>query len=159
MTSRSRRAAGYAGRRAFPIGSDRGSASVWVLALSGVVLLSGTASVLAGVAIISRHEAGTAADLAALAAASQVLSGSEKACGAAQGIAGANGAELVSCTLSGDGVVDVAVTVTVQFGSLGLGVARADARAGPAGTADHDAGRPGGPLARPDQPLGRGLPE
>lgn len=138
----------YSGRRRLKLGGDRGSAGVWVLALSGVVLLSGTASLLAGVAIISRHEAGTAADLAALAAASRALSGSDVACGTAQDLADANGAELVSCTLSADGVVDVAVTVTVQFGSLGLGVARADARAGPAET--------GGP-AGPDQPLVDGL--
>lgn len=111
--------------------ADRGSASVWVLALSGVVLLSGVASVLAGLAIISRHEAGTAADLAALAAASQALSGSGVACARAEEIARINGAELQSCDLEADGVVDVAVTVTVRFGSLGLGVARAEARAGP----------------------------
>ncbi|MDQ3476830.1 MAG: flp pilus-assembly TadE/G-like family protein, partial [Actinomycetota bacterium] len=141
--SSSRRPAGSAGRRAITIRSERGSAGVWVLALSGVILLSGAASVLAGMAIISRHEAGTAADLAALAAASRALSGPEVACAAGQDIADANGAELVSCTLSADGVVDVTVTVTVQFGSLGLGVARADARAGHAGT-----GGPAGPAAR-----------
>lgn len=146
--SSSRGPAGSAGRRALTIRSERGSAGVWVLALSGVILLSGAASVLAGMAIISRHEAGTAADLAALAAASRAFSGPEVACAAGQDIADANGAELVSCTLSADGVVDVTVTVTVQFGSLGLGVARADARAGPAGT--------GGP-AGPDQPLVDGL--
>ena len=113
---------------------DEGSAGIWVLALSGVVLLAGTASVLAGLAIISRHEAGTAADLAALAAASQALSGSEVACSNAAQIAAINGAELQSCDLGGDGVVDVTVTVTLRFGSLGLGVAQADARAGPAET-------------------------
>ncbi len=114
--------------------ADRGSAGVWVLALSGVVLLSGAASVLAGVAMICRHEAGTAADLSALAAASQALSGSEIACSRAEEIALANGADLQSCSFGSDGVVDVAVTVTVQFGSLGLGQARAQARAGPAET-------------------------
>ncbi len=139
-----RRCAGYAGGRALTVSGDRGSAGVWVLALSGVVILSGAASVLAGLAIISRHEAGTAADLASLAAASQALSGSEMACATAHEIAGANGAELVSCTLSADGVVDVAVTVTMRFGSLGLGVARADARAGPA---DPLLGQPAGGTA------------
>jgi len=113
-------------------GQERGSASVWVLALSGIVLLAGAASVLAGLAIISRHEAGTAADLAALAAASQALSGSEAACALAEEIAGANGAPLEACRLSADGVVDLTVIVTMRFGSLGLGISRADARAGPA---------------------------
>lgn len=125
--------------------ADRGSAGIWVVALSGVLLLAGAASVLAGLAIVSRHEAGTAADLAALASASQAVSGSEVACAAAEEIAGVNGAELVSCALGADGVVDVTVTVTVQFGSLGLGVARADARAGPAGT--DDPGAPTQPIA------------
>lgn len=111
---------------------DRGSAGVWVLALSGVLLLAGAASVLAGLAIISRHEAGTAADLAALAAASQALSGSDIACASAEEIAQLNGADMQSCSLGSEGVVAVTVTVTVQFGSLGLGIARADARAGPA---------------------------
>lgn len=111
---------------------DRGSAAIWVLALSGVLLLAGTGSVLAGLAMISRHEAGTAADLAALAAASQALSGEAAACAAADQIARDNRAQLESCALGGDGIVGVAVTVTVRFGSLGLGVARAEARAGPA---------------------------
>lgn len=111
---------------------ERGSAGVWVLALSGVLLLAGTASVLAGMAIIGRHEAGAAADLAALAAASQSLSGAEAACGLAAEIARANEAQLQACDLTGDGVSAVTVTVTIAFGSLGLGVARADARAGPA---------------------------
>ncbi len=126
--------------------ADRGSAGVWVLALSGVVLLAGAASVLAGLAIVSRHEAGTAADLAALAAASRALSGSEVACSRADEIALVNGADLTSCSLSSDGVVDVAVTVTVQFGSLGVGVAHAQARAGPAGPgveATEDSAEPG----------------
>ncbi len=114
-----------------PRSAERGSAGVWVLALSGVVLLAGAASVLAGVAMIGRHEAGTAADLSALAAASRALSGSEIACSSAEEIANANGADLQSCSLGPDGVVNVAVTVTVQFGSLGLGQARAQARAGP----------------------------
>lgn len=106
--------------------------SVWVLALSGVLLLAGATSVLAGLAIVSRHEAGTAADLAALAAASQAMFGTEAACASAAMIAAANGAALESCDLLADGVVDVTVTVPVEFGSLGIGLARAAARAGPA---------------------------
>lgn len=115
------------------------------MALSGVLLLSGAASVLAGLAIISRHEAGTAADLAALAAASQAMSGSEVACASAAMIAEVNGAVLESCSLIADGVVDVTATVSVQLGSLGIGVARAMARAGPAEVSDVPLPRPGDP--------------
>lgn len=123
---------------------DRGSAGIWVLALSGVVLLAGTASVLAGLAIITRHAAGTAADLAALAAAGDALSGSQAACHLAEEIAHANGAELAACSLSPDGVADVAATVSVRFGALGLGLARAQARAGPAALEGADDSAPAG---------------
>ena len=105
---------------------------MWVLAFSGVLLLAGAASVLAGLAIVARHEAGAAADLAALAGASQALSGSAAACGVAAEIAQANGAMLESCVLGDDGVVNVSATVAMRLGALGLGVARAEARAGPA---------------------------
>ena len=125
--------------------ADRGSASLWVLALSGVLLLAGAASVLAGLAIVSRHEAGTAADLAALAAASDALAGPDVACAGAAMIAEANGAGLESCRLIADGVVDVAVTVPVEFGSLGIGLARASARAGPAELEEVPMTAPGDP--------------
>lgn len=95
-------------------------------------MLAGAASVLAGVAIIGRHQAGTAADLAAVAAASRALSGSAVACAQAEDITVANGAVLQSCSLGADGVVEVATVVEVQFGRLGVGFARAQARAGPA---------------------------
>lgn len=109
-----------------------------MLGLSGVLLLAGAASVLTGVAIIARHEAGTAADLAVLAAASRSLSGAEIACAAAGDIARANGAVLETCTLSEGGIADVSVTVTFRLAAFGFGVARADARAGPVSPAQTD---------------------
>jgi len=124
-----------------------------VLALSGVLLLAGAASVLAGLAIISRHEAGTAADLAALAAASQALSGTEVACGTAGEIARINGAALEACSLGPDGIADVTVRVTIEFGSLGFGVARAEARAGPV-LLDGELRQPIGSSGGPTQPKG-----
>ena len=54
------------GRR--PTG-ERGSATVWVLALAAVLATVGAAVVLVGAAVVARHRATTAADLAALAAA------------------------------------------------------------------------------------------
>ena len=48
---------------------DRGSASIWVLATALVVLAFGYAVTLRGLAVLARHRADAAADLAALAAA------------------------------------------------------------------------------------------
>ncbi|MCW2637141.1 MAG: Helicase/secretion neighborhood TadE-like protein, partial [Blastococcus sp.] len=55
-------------RRPGRIGEDRGSATVWVLALSAVLAVLGVAIALVAAAAVARHRAGTAADLAALAA-------------------------------------------------------------------------------------------
>ena len=55
------------GRRDETPGGERGSATVWVLALSGVLAVLGAACLLVGVAVVARHRAGAAADMAALA--------------------------------------------------------------------------------------------
>ena len=108
---------------------DRGSASVLVLGL--LVVLSVVAGVLvaAGVLVVTRHRAGAAADLAALAAAARVLDGAGPACAAADRVARATGAGVRSCVLEEGGAV-----VTVELlppGALGaLGHAVAVARAG-----------------------------
>ena len=52
---------------------ERGSATVWVLALAGVLALVGLAGVLVGAAAVARHRAGSAADLVALAAAGRAV--------------------------------------------------------------------------------------
>ena len=54
-------------------GGERGSATVWVLALAGVLALVGLAGVLVGAAAVARHRAGSAADLTALAAAGRAV--------------------------------------------------------------------------------------
>lgn len=108
---------------------DRGVAGVMVLALAVVVLaLAAVQASLAAVAV-ARHRAAGVADLAALAAAQQVRSGS--ACAAAGRAAVAGGATLVSCAVD---AADVHVVVEVRPpGPLGdLGAARGRARAGPA---------------------------
>ncbi len=75
-----------------------------------------------GSAVISRHRAQAAADLAALAAAARLPAGSEAACGQASVIAQAMGVVVVDCVLD---ELDVVVTIRA-------GPARAAARAGPA---------------------------
>jgi secretion/DNA translocation related TadE-like protein len=110
---------------------DRGSATVWVLALSGVLLSFGAAAVLVGTAVAARHRAEAAADLAALAAAGSAVSGTADPCVAASSIASANGAVLESCTVNPGAVVEIRVGVRVTMAPLGVRWAHADARAGP----------------------------
>jgi secretion/DNA translocation related TadE-like protein len=88
-----------------------------------------------GTAVVARHRAQAAADLAALAAAGRLASGSAVACTAASAVAGAMRSTITSCRVEQLDVV-VGVDVPVQLGRWGVGSARALARAGPA-----DAGR------------------
>ena len=114
-----------------PEGPDRGSATIWVLALSGVLAVLAAAVVLVGVAAVARHRAATAADLAALAAAGRAVLGQPGGCELAAEVARANAARLVSCAVDGSAVAEVRVDVPVQLGRLGLHAASARARAGP----------------------------
>ncbi|MGY1689223.1 Rv3654c family TadE-like protein [Geodermatophilus sp. SYSU D01105] len=110
---------------------DRGSATVWVVALSGVLAAIGVAVVLVGAAVVGRHRATGAADLAALAGAESAVRSRPDACAAAEGVARANGARLTACSVDPGAIVDVAVEVRVRLGPLGTGSATARARAGP----------------------------
>ena len=111
---------------------ERGSATVWVLALAAVLALVATAAVLAGMAAVARHRAAGAADLAALAAAGRHVLGDRTACSVAAEVAAGNGARLSGCGVAADGVVEVEVQVTVRLGRLGVHTAIGRARAGPA---------------------------
>jgi secretion/DNA translocation related TadE-like protein len=121
---------------------ERGSATVWVLALAGLLAVLGMAVLLVGTATVARHRATTAADLAALAAAGRAVVGDPGACAAAERIARADGAALESCSVGAGTVVEVHVRVPVRLGPLGLAGARAHARAGPA--APEELGTAGG---------------
>lgn len=109
---------------------DAGIATVLVLGLT-VVLLA-VAAVLAslGSLLVARHQATSAADLAALSVAQHALEGEEAACAAARTVAGAQGATVVRCHLEPD--LDAVVTVAVPLpGRLEpLGRVTAVARAG-----------------------------
>jgi secretion/DNA translocation related TadE-like protein len=113
------------------LAGDRGSATVWVVALSGVLAAIGMAAVLVGSAVVGRHRAAGAADLAALAGAEAAVRGRPDVCGEAERVARANGARLTGCDVDPGAVVDVAVEVRVRLGPLGTGAAAARARAGP----------------------------
>ena len=111
-------------------GRDRGSASVMVLALAGVLALLGALAAAVGAVAVARHRAASAADLAALAAADAALAGSARACAAAGRAVDAVGARLDRCVLVGD-VAEVEVSVRPPGAIGGLGVARSHSRAGP----------------------------
>ena len=109
---------------------ERGSATVWVMVLCGVLATVGVAVVLTGAAVVARHRAGAAADLAALAGAARAVQGAD-ACGEAARLAAANAAELTGCEVEPGGRVRVTVSVPVALGRLGIFSATGRARAGP----------------------------
>ena len=121
-----------AGRSPGPAGrhGQRGSASLLVVTLSGLVLLIGLAAAFVTATAAAHRRAQSAADLAALAGAVARQRGDD-ACGGAADMAGGNGAELVTCELLGD---DVRVTVRVPSPELAghTWEVLARARAGPA---------------------------
>ena len=82
--------------------ADRGSATIWSLALTFMLLLGGFVTMATGQVAVARQQVSTAMDLAALAGA-QSLS---QPCDQAQFVAQANGAQLNTCYLDhGDVVV------------------------------------------------------
>jgi hypothetical protein len=137
---------------------DRGSATVWLLAVVMLVWLVAGAVLADGNAVAARHHAATAADLAALAGAA-VASGAQwtnalptgalpngalptghteppAACSAARSVAAANGARLLDCHVDGVTVAVVAATPLGRLAQLlrlgSAAAARATAKAGPA---------------------------
>ncbi|WP_207844438.1 Rv3654c family TadE-like protein [Williamsia soli] len=111
-------------------GDERGSATVVgacaIAALAGLVVLV----LYVGAAVSGRHHAQSAADLAALAAASALVLGEADPCAQAGLIASRMEVALASCSPDGEDVV-VSVEVHVELGLLGHRPARATARAGP----------------------------
>lgn len=97
------------------------------------ILISAIATVaVGGIALgsifVARHQAQSAADLAALAAASRIPAGVQAACLQAQSVAASMRTTLQSCELLG---LDVSVSVAADTGLRLGGDARATARAGP----------------------------
>jgi secretion/DNA translocation related TadE-like protein len=81
-----------------------------------------------GAAVVARHRAQAAADLAALAAAARLPAGPEVACARATTVARAMRIDHTECAVDD---LDVVVTVEVRVPVGGWGSARAAARAGP----------------------------
>jgi secretion/DNA translocation related TadE-like protein len=85
-----------------------------------------------GSAVVARHRAQAAADLAALAAAARLAAGPETACAQANAVAREMRVRITSCAVDD---LDVVVTIEVRLAVGGWGKAQAAARAGPAYTA------------------------
>jgi secretion/DNA translocation related TadE-like protein len=81
-----------------------------------------------GSAVVARHRAQAAADLAALAAAARLAAGPEPACAQAKAVAHEMGVSTAGCAMHD---LDVVVTIEVPLAVGGWGTAQAAARAGP----------------------------
>ncbi len=109
---------------------DRGSATVWTVGGIGVIVTLLTALLWFVAAVVTRHRAESAADLAALAAASTAVAGEQRACDEARWVTDHMGVELRSCRLSGwDALVEVVAQPPAALQQFGPAAARA--RAGP----------------------------
>ena len=104
-------------------------------AIIGVLFALTVAGLGCGSAVIARHRAQAAADLAALAGALAVPAGTNSACAQAQSLARAMHAAHVDCVTEDLDVI-VTVDMALAFGSWAVGPARAAARAGPVSGGD-----------------------
>ncbi|MET9697110.1 Rv3654c family TadE-like protein [Streptomyces sp. NPDC006529] len=128
---------------------DRGSATVWaaVVATALVAVFGGV--LLLGQAVVARHRAASAADLAALAAAASWTHGPRAACATAIRVAVAQGARMTACTLSGE-LADVTTRT-----STGPFTPESTSRAGPRLPPDPDPRPASNPASAPAPSLAR----
>ena len=103
------------------------------VAMMAVLLAIAIGGVYLGSAVIARHRAQAAADLAAVAAAGHLVDGTGAACSRASGLARAMSTAVTGCVVEDLDVV-VTVAAAVALGTIGVGPAHATARAGPVDT-------------------------
>jgi secretion/DNA translocation related TadE-like protein len=109
---------------------ERGSATIWAVGAIAVLFLVAAALVAVGAVVETRHRAGSAADLAALAAAGYAPDGLRAACDRARWVAEHMHVDLTSCRLAGwDALVEVRAAPPDLL--RGFGPVAAHARAGP----------------------------
>lgn len=107
---------------------DQGAVAVLAALLIGGLVALSLCGVHLGAAVLARHRAQSAADLAVLAAAGWLPAGREAACHGAGRVSGAMGAVVRGCDIDD---LDIVVTVTVALGGWVGSEAQASARAGP----------------------------
>ena len=110
------------------VSEDTGAATVLAAVLIAALTTIAVAGIWLAAVVIARHRAQAAADLAAVAAAARLPTGSAAACSQAEEVAGVMGSEMQSCTVSG---LDVVVVTAVRADRYGRWRASASARAGP----------------------------
>lgn len=112
------------------VDGDRGVATVWAAGVIAVLVSMAVFGLRLGEAMVARHHAESAADLAALAGAAVAVAGEQDACAQARRVTDRMRVRLESCHTQG---WDVRVDVEAQpAGWLGgLGAATGRARAGP----------------------------
>ncbi|MGI5284841.1 Rv3654c family TadE-like protein [Nonomuraea polychroma] len=112
---------------------ERGSATLWGVALMGVLMAVTTAFATVGAVRVARHRVNTAADLSALAAARLALFDPRGACAEAAVSATQNGVELTRCEIN-DEVADVWTSLSISLPIVGTRTVTGRSRAGPAGS-------------------------
>jgi secretion/DNA translocation related TadE-like protein len=113
--------------------ADRGSATIWVAIACLVTWSVAIVALSVGGVVAARHRAASAADLAALAGAQTLAAGGGDPCVAAQRVASAARARVVSCDVAIDGSLRVVVEAALPWLLARwphLPPARARARAG-----------------------------
>ena len=111
-------------------GRDRGAATVVAAAAVGVLVLLLGLGLQLGAAVLARHRAESAADLAALAGAVDAVRGQDVACARARKVAASNGAVLESCEWHG-WTLTARVTYPCTCALTVSGITVGRARAGP----------------------------
>lgn len=121
---------------------DRGAATIWVASGIAALLVIMAVVLEISTATITRHRAGGAADLAALAAAEYALDGQPAACGQARWVAERMRVRLDTCRLAGWNAL-VEVTAQAPGPLARFGPITAHAMAGPV-DGETDSGTDGG---------------
>lgn len=104
--------------------------TIWTVGGIAAVMVVVSGVLLFVSAVVARHRAQSAADLAALAAASWAVAGEGQACGQAGWVTERMGVVLRTCRLDGlDALVEVVAPPTGGLGEFGAAAAKA--RAGP----------------------------
>ena len=116
--------------------ADRGSATLWGVALMGLLMAVATAFAMVGSVRVARHHVHDAADLSALAAARLAIVDPQAACDRAEIVAAKNAVHLLECTLT-DEIADVRTSLTITLPAIGTRTLTGRARAGPSGYTAH----------------------
>lgn len=117
-------------RRQSDRAAERGSATLWGVALMGLLMAIAMVFATVGSVRVARHRVASAADLSALAAARVAMVDPAGACDRATALAEQNGVKIARCSLTGD-VVDVWTALSVVVPLVGPRTLTGRARAGP----------------------------